>query len=343
MKIKKSEQQPLFFSQSLHYLKTFLPRQMGRSPETIRSYTDSLSSFRKFVLNEKGISIAKFTFDQCTKELMLEYIAYLKEQGDSPATCNVRLSAIKNYVSYAADNDVALQGISLRVSKVTSLKIPKREKKLMSVEALKALLAQPENTKIGMRNKTIMILLYDSAIRLQELIDLNVNDVDLDNLTLHVASGKGNKERTVAITEITADHLKNYMSAYHEGTAQNDAYLFYTVIKGVTGRISPSTIERFIQKYADAAREHCTGMPERVYPHLLRAERTTLLYRDGVDPILLSQILGHADIETTKIYAIPSTEQLREAMEKVPMPADAKEKPLWEGDEDKMARNCGLR
>ena len=57
MKIKKSEQQPLFFSQSLHYLKTFLPRQMGRSPETIRSYTDSLSSFRKFVLNEKGISI----------------------------------------------------------------------------------------------------------------------------------------------------------------------------------------------------------------------------------------------------------------------------------------------
>ena len=58
---------------------------------------------------------------------------------------------------------------------------------------------------------------------------------------------------------------------------------------------------------------------------------------------LLAQILGHADIETTKIYAIPSTEQLREALEKVPMPADAKEKPLWEGDEDEMARNCGLR
>ncbi len=84
-------------------------------------------------------------------------------------------------------------------------------------------------------------------------------------------------------------------------------------------------------------------MPERVYPHLLRAERTTLSYRDGIDPILLSQILGHASIETTKIYAIPSIEQLREAMEKVHMPADAKEKPLWEGDEDEMARLCGLK
>lgn len=343
MRAKKNAKPHLFFSQTLPYLKTYLPRQMGRSPETIRSYTDSLTSFRKYLFNEKGISIAKFTFEQCTKEMVLEYFAYLKEHGISPATCNVRLSAIRNYVNYATDNDVSLQSVALKISKITALKVPKREKKLLSIEALTALLSQPPNSKIGLRNRTIMILLYDSAIRLQELIDLNVNDIDLAGLTLHVASGKGNKERTVAITELTADHLKNYMSVYHEGTPDPESFLFYTVIKGETGRISSSTIERFVQNYADAARETCPDMPERVYPHLLRAERTTNLYRDGVDPILLAQILGHADVETTKIYAIPSTEQLREAMEKVPMPADANEKPLWEGDEDEMARNCGLR
>mgnify|MGYP002854154969 CR=1 FL=1 len=343
MKTKATAQGTLFFSQTLPYLKTYLPRQMGRSPETIRSYTDSLTSFRKYLLNEKGISIAKFTFEQCTKEIILEYFAYLKENGISPATCNVRLSAIKNYVNYVADNDVSLQSIALKISKITALKVPKREKKLLSIEALTALLAQPSNTKIGLRNKTIMILLYDSAIRLQELIDLNVNDIDLEGLTLHIASGKGNKERTVAITKLTAEHMKNYMSVYHKEKPKPESFLFYTVIKGKIGRISSSTIERFIQNYADEAREACPDMPDRVYPHLLRAERTTNLYRDGVDPILLAQILGHADIETTKIYTIPSTDQLREAMEKVPMPADAKEKPLWEGDEDEMARNCGLR
>lgn len=343
MRTKKQEPQLLFFSQTLNYLKTYLPHQMGRSPETIRSYTDSLSSFRKYILNEKGISIAKFTFEDCTKELILEYLAYLKEHGISPATCNVRLSALKNYVNYAADNDIALQSVALRVSKVTALKIPKREKKLLSIEALKALLAQPNNSKIGMRNKTIMILLYDTAIRLHELIDLNINDVDLNGLTVHIASGKGNKERTVAITDITAEHLKNYMSAYHKDTTDMNDFLFYTIIKGRKGRISSSTIERFIQKYADEARISSPDMPERVYPHLLRAERTTMLYRDGVDPIILAQILGHSDIETTKIYAIPSIEQLREAMEKVSMPIDASEKPLWEGDEDEMARSCGLR
>ena len=342
MKNKKVTAPTLFFSQTLQYLKTYLPLQMGRSPETIRSYTDSLTSFRKFVLNEKGISIAKFTFEQCTKELILEYLAYMRRQGESPATCNVRLSAIKTYINYAADNDVAVQSVALRISKVMTLKVPKREKKLMTVEALKILLAQPKNTKKGMRNKTIMILLYDSAIRLHELIDLNVNDIDLERFTLHVASGKGNKERTVAITKITAEHLKNYLSVYHNGSYP-ERPLFYNVIKGTESRLSPKTIEAFIQKYADEARVTCPDMPERVYPHLLRAERTTLLYRDGVDPILLAKFLGHADIETTKIYAIPSTEQLREAMEKVPMPMDADEKPLWEGNEDEMARNCGLR
>ena len=68
MRTKKKTQMPLFFSQTLPYLKTYLPRQMGRSPETIRSYTDSLTSFRKYLLDEKGISIARFTFEQCTKE-----------------------------------------------------------------------------------------------------------------------------------------------------------------------------------------------------------------------------------------------------------------------------------
>lgn len=343
MRTKKNTQSPLFFSQTFPYLKTYLPRQIGRSPETIRSYTDSLTSFRKYLYNEKGISIGKFTFEQCTKEVILEYFTYLKEHGISPATCNVRLSAIKSYVAFAADNDVTLQSVAIRISRVTALKVPKREKKLLSVDALTALLAQPPNTKIGLRNKTIMILLYDSAIRLQELIDLNVNDVDIDGLTLHISSGKGNKERTVAITELTAEHLKNYMSVYHEGIPDPKSYLFYTIIKGETGRISPSTIERFIQNYADAARETNPDMPERVYPHLLRAERTTNLYRDGVDPILLAQILGHADVETTKIYAIPSTDQMRKAMEKVPMPVDANEKPLWECNEDELARNFGLR
>lgn len=264
---------------TLQYLETYLPRQMGRSPETIRSYRDSLSLFRKYLYDNKGQSISNFGFADCSRELLLEYIAWLKEQGISPATCNVRLSAIKNYVQYAADCDVSLQSIALLVSKVPGQKIPKREKLLLSEKALSALFAQPNESKIGIRNRTIMILLYDAAIRVSELTGLHVNDVNLDTLSVHVI-GKGNKERTVAITRKTVEHIRKYLSVYKPENPNNlDGWLFFTVIKGRTGQISVSTIERFLQKYADQARKACPEMPARVYPHLLRAERATHLYR----------------------------------------------------------------
>ncbi len=327
---------------TLQYLENYLPRQLGRSPETIRSYKDSLSVFIKYLFEENNISISKFTFADCVRELILEYCAYLKKHGNSPATCNVRLAAIKNYVQYASDNDVSLQSIALQVSKVPGMKVPKREKLLLSKEALNALLSQPKDTKIGIRDRTIMVLLYDSAIRVSELTGLHANDVNLDTLSIHV-HGKGNKERSVAITEKTAEHLKLYKSIYHSDIKIAEHLLFYTIIKGTTGRISTGTIERLIQKYADAVRSSCPDMPDRVYPHLLRAERATHLYRDGVDSIMISKILGHSSVETTKIYAIPSLDQMREALNKVDMPADAKEKPLWESDEDELARLCGLK
>jgi site-specific recombinase XerD len=133
------------------------------------------------------------------------------------------------------------------------------------------------------------------------------------------------------------------MSIYHADGCSPDDYLFYTVIKGKVGSVSMSTVERILQKYADEARKECPDIPKHVYPHLFRAERATHLYRDGVDSIMISKILGHSSVETTKIYALPSMDQMREAMNKVDMPTDAAEKPLWEGDEDEMARLCGLK
>jgi site-specific recombinase XerD len=187
-----------------------------------------------------------------------------------------------------------------------------------------------------------MILLYDSAIRVSELTGLHITDVNLDTLSVHV-HGKGNKERSVAFTAKTAGHLKLYKSIYLAEIKDQDHWLFFTTIKGKTGRISTGTIERLIQKYANEARTSCSDMPERVYPHLLRAERATHLYRDGIDSIIISKILGHASVETTKIYALPSMDQMREALNKVDLPSAATEQPLWMDDEDELARLCGLK
>jgi site-specific recombinase XerD len=154
--------------------------------------------------------------------------------------------------------------------------------------------------------------------------------------------GKGKKERRIYLTEKTVGHLEQYLQVYHADSSL-DADLFSTTIKGVTSAMSHSNVRRILKDYSEMARSGCNEIPKSVYPHMLRRTRATNLYQDGVPIELVSTILGHAQIETTKThYAKPSLAQIRESMESVPTPA-ADEEPLWVGSEDEIARRCGLR
>ena len=108
--------------------------------------------------------------------------------------------------------------------------------------------------------------------------------------------------------------------------------------------MSEGNVERFIAQYGEKAKQVCSEMPVKTHPHMLRRTRATNLYQSGVELALISRILGHAQIETTRCYAAPSTEMLREAMGSVETPAQSVEKPLWEScSEADLAKLCGLR
>lgn len=344
MKNRTLSEGTLFFSMTLEFLETYLPKQLGRSPETIKSYRDSLIIFRRYLYDEKEISIGKFRFEDCTPKLMQDFIIFLKESANSPGTCNQRLTAIKTYLWFAADRDIALQSTALAVSKIPRCKVPKKEKETLSEDALRCILTQPLNTKIGMRDRVMMILLYDSAIRLDELLSLTGQDLVLNSSNPYIRlNGKGNKERIVAITQKTAEHLLKYLEVFHPNGIKN-AYVFYTKIRGKTGKMSEGNVERFLQQYSDQAREICPDVPRKVYPHMFRRTRATDLYQSGVELALISRILGHSSIETTRIYATPSMEMLRNAIESVEIPEQTQEIPLWENcSEEDMAKLCGLR
>jgi len=332
----------LFFSMTWDFLNEYLPRQVSRSPATIASYRDSLSLFRRYLTDAQHTSIAKFKFSDCGRDCIFGFRDYLEQNGCKPSTINVRVTAVRAYLLYAADKDVAIQSIALAVAEIPKRKTIQEEKPLLSVEALTAILAAPPKTKMGLRDRTILVTLYDSAMRLDELLSIKLGDMDLAGkescVLLH---GKGNKERRVALTEKTGRQLREYLRVFHPAPIRN-AYLFHTTIKGKTDRMSHGNVQRLIKQYADIARRTCPDVPASVHPHMFRRTRATDLYRDGVALELVSVILGHAQLETTKIYAIPSLEQMRAAAESVPTPA-ADEKPLWVGNEDEMARRCGLR
>ena len=170
----------------------------------------------------------------------------------------------------------------------------------------------------------------------------------LCDITLHgnhpciLIEGKGKKERRISLTEKTVGHLKQFLQVFHSNSAP-DADLFSTTNKGVTKAMSSGNVQRILKKYADIARIYCEDIPKSVHPHMFRRTRATNLYQEGVPIELVATILGHAQVETTKLhYAKPSLTQMRESMESVPTPA-ANEEPLWLGNEEEMARACGLR
>jgi integrase/recombinase XerD len=333
----------LFFSKTRDYLDIYLVKQCSKSHHTVKAYRDALTVFRRYVLDIKGLSIMKFKFSDCTREFVLDFICYLKENESAQTTCNQRLSAIKAYLWFVSDGDITLQPIALSVSRVPFLKEPKLNRDIISESALTALLVAPPETKTGIRDRTIMILLYDSAIRLEELLALKLSDINIQGTNPYIRiHGKGDKERIVAITDKTVGHLKLYMKYYHVSADTREKPLFYTVIKNQTNVMSPGNVERIINKFADIIREKHPELPKRVHPHMFRRTRATNLYQSGVELELISRVLGHSSTQTTRIYATPSLEMLRNAMEcgNVEYPA---EKPLWPEDEGEIARLCGLR
>jgi site-specific recombinase XerD len=197
-------------------------------------------------------------------------MTFLKERGNASSTQNQRLAALKSYIWFAADNDISLQSIALDAKGIHSFKVKKKKLEILSHDALISIFAQPSNSKMGLRDRSIMIVLYDSAIRLNELLKLKLIDVQIKDSPYLRINGKGSKERIVPISLKTASHLQQYIEVYHGKDSPKIDLLFYTSIKGNVGAMSESNVERFIKKYANKARESCKEIPQDVFPHLYK-------------------------------------------------------------------------
>jgi site-specific recombinase XerD len=271
----------------------------------------------------------------------MDYLTVLKSK---PSTRNQRLAALKSYILFAADKDVTLQSTELEIRRVPQCKVPKAEKTVIPDDALAAILQQPPNSRMGLRDRVMMVLLYDSGARLAEILSLNISDVSIDGDNPYIRlNGKGCKQRIVPISLKTTAHLAQYLSVYHTEECPETDLLFYTVIKNTAGMMSEGNVERFVKKYAHEARCLCPSVPDHVHPHMFRRTRATQLYQNGVSLPLVSRILGHSSLQTTLIYAKPSLRMLREAIESVETPKQKMERPIWKEDETIMARLCGLR
>ena len=200
-KSAKISTEQLFFSQTWNFLNVYLVKQVGRSQATAESYRDSLTIFKNYLVGELGKSISTFQFSDCTKECIYNFREYLLANGSQPSTVNVRVAAIRAYLNYASDMDISIQSVALAISQISPCKTIKKEKPILSDDALAAILSAPPNTKFGVRDRAILILLYETAVRISELLNIRLCDIAMESKYPNIfITGKGNKERTIQLT-----------------------------------------------------------------------------------------------------------------------------------------------
>jgi site-specific recombinase XerD len=217
------------------------------------------------------------------------------------------------------------------------LSLPFKKKLTKSVDyltpgALRGLLAQPDaKTWRGRRDLVLIITMYDTAARVQELIDLTVRDIRLESPAIITLTGKGNKRRCVPVLSKTKLLLEDYMTANKLNmNGKQDHPLFFN---SRNHKFTRPGIAYLLGKYFSRAKENDPNViyPERLTPHMLRHTKAMHLLEAGVNLIYIRDFLGHVNVTTTEIYAKANSEAKRKALEAAYLET-TENVPIWRED-----------
>lgn len=231
---KKINQQAIQIAGYLHeWLEYYVPSIKACSPHTKRNYKTSMTLYVEFFRKMKGILPKALNVECFRREYIMEWIIWMKSNRDcAPATCNVRLSALRAFLRYVADRDMTYMAVFLQAENIPNEKTPKRKVIGLSKKAVKALLSVPnQRTVTGFRDFTLMLLLYSTAVRINELLTLKICNIVIDCTKPHlIVIGKGRKKRPLPLLSKPVQCLKKYFKKYHPKHNDMDALIFYSKI-----------------------------------------------------------------------------------------------------------------
>ena len=334
-----------FFRLVRSWLTVHLPRARRLSPHTIRSYKTVMNTLLDYLRQTKQLELTEISFDAITHATINGFVVWLLETKQQTASsANQRLAAVKSFLSYCAGEDPALVAVWLDIKRVKPVRAPARPPDPLTMPAVDALIRAPgQDTRRAVRDTTIILLMFDTACRVQELLDLTITDiVTAPSRGQVTVTGKGRKTRTIPIMDKTGRHLDDYLDAFHAGATPPDALLFYTVRQGRRHQMSQDNITYLLNKHAATARHTCPEVPPRIHAHQLRHARAMQMLRAGVPLPHIKEFLGHTSISTTSVYAAADNDMVRQAIQKAGS-TTLDLAPTWKGDDDLILQLAGLR
>ena len=275
----------------------YLEVQKNYSPNTILNYRKDLDEYYDF-LNDNNYSFNDMDYKKCTN-----YLLFLDKKNLKKTSISRRLSSLRTFYKYLVLNSV------LETNPFNLVSSPKKEKrmpKFINYSSIDEIFNVPNiKTKEGQREKVILEVLYGAGIRVSELVNIKLKDIDFDNKNILIF-GKGSKERMVSFGEIAYDSMKLFIN---EGRKEylEDKNSEYLIVGKNELKLTTRRIEQIIDDLIKR-----TSIKMNITPHMLRHTFATHMLDQGADLVAVQELLGHESLSSTEIYTHISNEHLRD-------------------------------
>ena len=276
------------------------------SDNTLISYKHDVKSFIEFISTHTGSEVSiKYLNDMKISDFR-SFLSYLRNKDISSTSIARIISSLKSFFNYLLNANL------IESTVVQSLRTPKQKKSLprpisseLAIETIKHAQDMEKEKWIGMRNKSILMLLYGCGLRISEALNLNFEDINENDYL--IIKGKGNKERMVPLMDYVKNDIENYIHECPKNFMKDDP-LF---VGKRLDRLSPRIIQYVLEKI-----RHNLSLPETATPHALRHSFATHLLDSGGDLRTIQELLGHSSLSTTQKYTKVETEKLYDAYSK---------------------------
>lgn len=264
------------------------------SDNTIKAYNNDLKKFKNFFKNKD--------INKIDETSIREYLKYLKKENNDTRTISHNISTLRSFYKFLLIEKI------LKNNPMEYIELPKTKKtlpKTLSIEEIDKLLDINLTDSFSYRNKAMLELMYSSGLRVSELINVSIHDIDTSNCIIRIM-GKGSKERIVPLGDYAIRYIELYLKEHREKLIKRELndYLF------LNNHGKKMTRQGFFKILKGIAREK--NIKTEFSPHTLRHSFATHLLNGGADLRSIQEMLGHSDISTTQIYTHVSKEKLKE-------------------------------
>ncbi len=277
--------------------------ERGLSPHTIAAYRRDLERYAAF-LRARGITDGR----RVDERAVAAHVATVSASTHGDGKPYRATSVVRGLSSVRAFHRFLLREGAMRHDPTASVvrpKLPRSLPKPLSVDDVTRLVVAPDGSAKGLRDRAVLETLYGGGLRISELVNLDVDDVDLQEGSVRVL-GKGGKERDVPLGRYARDAISAYLTRVRPqfATARSRSALF---LNQRGGRLTRQGCAGILAGHAEHA-----GITKKVTPHTLRHSFATHLLEGGADIRVVQELLGHASVATTQVYTLVTKEHLRE-------------------------------